>query len=98
MTWLRASGAMVSTYWSVLVTVRMAQTEITEMGMSNDARTTSTHALIRRTRWRDAGLAASPWGASCSGATGGPGVAATGASGVSSESMSVIGPRSPPNA
>ena len=53
MTWFRASGAMVSTYWSVLVTVRIAQTEITEMGISSDARTTSTQALIRRGRWRE---------------------------------------------
>ncbi len=52
MTWFRASGAMVATYWSVLVTVRMAQTEITEMGISSDARTISTQALIRLTRWR----------------------------------------------
>ena len=41
---------MVATYWSVFVTVRMAQTEITETGMSSDARTTSTHATIRLVR------------------------------------------------
>ncbi len=41
---------MVATYWSVLVTVRMAQTEITETGMSSDARMTSTHATIRLVR------------------------------------------------
>ena len=37
----------------MLVTVRMAQTEITEIGMSNDANTMSTHemiALVRRAR------------------------------------------------
>jgi hypothetical protein len=39
-----------ATYWSVFVTVRMAQTEITETGMSSDARTTSTHATIRLVR------------------------------------------------
>ena len=33
MTGFRASGAIVATYWSVLVTVRMAQTEITETGI-----------------------------------------------------------------
>ena len=43
---------MVATYWSVFVTVRMAQTEITETGMSSDARTTSTHATIRLVRAR----------------------------------------------
>ena len=53
MTWFRASGAMVATYWSVLVTVRIAQTEITEMGISSDASTISTQAvipLVRRAR------------------------------------------------
>lgn len=49
-TWFRTSGAMVATYWSVFVTVRMAQTEITEIGMSSDARTTNTHATIRLVR------------------------------------------------
>ena len=46
MTGLRASGAMVVTYWSVLVTVRIAQTEITEIGMSSDASTMSTQEMI----------------------------------------------------
>ena len=46
MTGLRASGAIVSTYWSVLVTVRMAHTEITEIGIRIDASTTSTQAEI----------------------------------------------------
>ena len=50
MTWFRASGAMVATYWSVLVTVRIAHTEITDTGISSDARTTSTQAEIRRVR------------------------------------------------
>ena len=50
MTWFRANGAMVATYWSVLVTVRMAQTEITETGISSDARTTRTQAVIPRVR------------------------------------------------
>ena len=50
MTGLRARGAMVSTYWSVLVTVRMAHTEITDTGIRIDASTTSTHAEIRRGR------------------------------------------------
>ena len=94
MTWFRASGAMVATYWSVLVTVRMAQTEITEMGMSSDARTTSTQALIRLARWRDAGFAASAVGVSCAARCRRERVA----SGVSSESMSFIWARSPPNA
>ena len=61
MTWFRASGAMVATYWSVFVTVRMAQTEITETGMSSDARTTSTHAtipLVRGARWLEGPSAA----------------------------------------
>ena len=51
---------MVATYWSVLVTVRMAHTEITETGISSDARTTSTQALTRLTRWRGACLPLSP--------------------------------------
>src|SRR5271170_5416568 len=46
----RANGAMVATYWSVLVTVRMAQTEITETGIRSDARTIRTQAEIPRTR------------------------------------------------
>ena len=49
-TGLRASGAMVATYWSVSVTVRMAQTEITEMGIKSDASTMSTQVMIRRVR------------------------------------------------
>ena len=91
MTWLRASGAMVSTYWSVLVTVRMAQTEITEMGMSSDTRTTSTQAVIRSRPSAPAGppLRSLLRARAC---------AATGPSGVSSESMSFIWARSPPNA
>jgi hypothetical protein len=36
----------VATYWSVFVTVRIAQTDITEIGMSSETRTTSTHAVI----------------------------------------------------
>ena len=61
MTWFRASGAMVATYWSVFVTVLMAQTEITETGMSSDARMTSTHAtipLVRGARWLEGPSAA----------------------------------------
>ncbi len=50
MTGLRARGAMVSTYWSVLVTVWIAHTEITEIGMRIAASTSSTHAEIRRGR------------------------------------------------
>ena len=50
MTGLRANGAMVATYWSVSVTVRIAHTEITETGIRIDASTTSTHAEIRRGR------------------------------------------------
>src|SRR5271167_5018315 len=50
MTGFVASGAMVATYWSVLVTVRMAQTEITETGIRSDARTIRTQAVIPRTR------------------------------------------------
>ena len=44
---------MVVTYWSVLVTVRMAQADTTETGMSNDASTMSTQEmipLVRRAR------------------------------------------------
>src|SRR5580692_10325068 len=73
MTGFRASGAIVATYWSVLVTVRIAHTEITETGMRSDASTTSTHAEIRRVR-----------GARCafffgaSGCSGSPGAASTG--------------------
>ena len=50
MTGLRANGAIVSTYWSVSVTVRMAHTEITDTGINSDASTTSTHAEMRRGR------------------------------------------------
>ncbi len=50
MTGLRAKGAIVSTYLSVLVTVLMAQTDRTDTGMRMAARTTSTHAEIRRGR------------------------------------------------
>src|SRR5580700_4191040 len=50
MTGFRASGAMVATYWSVLVTVRIAHTEITDTGIRSDASTTNTHAEIRRVR------------------------------------------------
>ena len=46
MTGFRAKGARVATYWSVLVTVRMAQTEITETGIRSDARTMSTQAVM----------------------------------------------------
>ena len=46
----RANGAIVATYWSVLVTVRMAQTEITETGIRSDARTIRTQVVIPRTR------------------------------------------------
>ena len=56
MTGFRASGAMVATYWSVSVTVRIAQTEITETGISSDASTTSTHALIPACPTRPAAL------------------------------------------
>ena len=52
MTWLRASGAIVATYWFVSVTVRIAQTEMMETGISNEARTMHTHALIRLGRCR----------------------------------------------
>src|ERR1700733_7839429 len=48
MTGLVASGAMVSTYLSVFVTVLMAHTEITEIGIRRDASTRSTHAEMRR--------------------------------------------------
>ena len=50
MTSLRARGAIVSTYLSVLVTVLMAQTDRTDTGMRMDASTMSTHAEIRRGR------------------------------------------------
>ena len=50
MTWFRASGAMVATYWSVSVTVRMAHTEMTETGMRRDVRITSTQAMVRLVR------------------------------------------------
>ena len=48
MTGLRARGAMVSTYWSVFVTVRIAHTEMIEIGIKMDATTTSTQAEMRR--------------------------------------------------
>ena len=41
---------MVSTYWSVFVTVRIAHTEITDIGMRMQASTTNTHAEMRRGR------------------------------------------------
>ncbi len=50
MTWFRASGAIVATYWSEFVPVRMAHTENPEKGMSSDARTTNTHATVRPVR------------------------------------------------
>ena len=50
MTGLRANGAMVSTYLSVLVTVLMAHTDRTDTGIRMDASTMSTHAEIRRGR------------------------------------------------
>src|ERR1700734_564522 len=56
MTSLRARGAMVSTYLSVLVTVLMAHTDRTDTGMRIEASTTSTHAEIRRGRWPRRGL------------------------------------------
>ena len=62
MTWFLASGAMVATYWSVLVTVVIAHAEITEIGISSDARTTRTHAmipLVRRARGRFLGTSSS---------------------------------------
>jgi hypothetical protein len=37
---------MVATYWSVLVTVVMAHVERTDIGMSKEAKTTKTHAMI----------------------------------------------------
>ena len=98
MTWLRARGAMVATYWSVFVTVRIAQTEITEMGSSSETSTTSTHAVIPLVR-RARGLLAlarflpSPAAVPPAGPT-----AATPPSGVSSESISVISPLSSSNA
>src|ERR1700722_16649975 len=53
---LRANGAMVSTYLSVLVTVLMAHTDRTDTGMRTAASTTSTHAEIRRGRCPFRGL------------------------------------------
>ena len=50
MTSLRARGAIVSTYLSVLVTVLMAHTDRTDTGIRMDASTMSTHAEIRRGR------------------------------------------------
>ena len=78
---LRAKGAKVATYWSVLVTVRIAQTEITEIGISSDASTTSTQAvirLVRAARGLDLGVSS----ASATPAAAPPGV--------SSESISLI--------
>ena len=96
MTWFRASGAMVSTYWSVLVTVRMAQTEITETGISSDASTTSTQAVIPRGRRAARGFSVfgrAPVGVGFDRRESGPlGVSAA------SGSMSLIWARSPPNA
>ena len=95
------------TYWSVLVTVRIAHTLITDTGSSSDARTTSTHAEIRRGRcprraffgfasFPDppaAPSAASPGGPETSGAPEGPGT-----SGVAWGSVSLIGSSPSPNA
>ena len=90
MTGSRANGAMVATYWSVLVTVRMAQTEITETGIRSDARTIRTQAVIPRARRaRGFFFGASAWPGS---ATAAP------ASGPSSGSISLIWSRSPPYA
>src|ERR1700733_9058871 len=50
MTGLRASGASGAMYWSGLVTVRIAQPEITEIGINNESSTTSTQAEIRLVR------------------------------------------------
>ena len=85
MTGLRARGAKVATYWSVLVTVRIAQTEITEIGISSEASTTSTQAVIRLVR----GARGLDFGVSSA-----SGRAATAPSGVSSESISLIWARS----
>ena len=87
MTWLRASGAMVATYWSVLVTVRMAQTEITEIG---DQQRRQDHQHPRG----DPPRPVAP-GASLRGVSGCPRRARDGARrGVSSGSMSFISARS----
>ena len=75
---LRASGAMVVTYWSVLVTVRMAQADTTETGMSSDASTMSTQEMIPLVR-RARGFFSAISGASA---------AATSVDGVSSGLMS----------
>ena len=53
---LRANGAIVSTYLSVLVTVLMAHTDRTDTGMRIAASTTSTRAEIRRGRCPRRGL------------------------------------------
>jgi len=72
-TWLRANGAMVATYWSVFVTVRMAQMEITEMGMRRAVNTTRTHAVIRLVRRARGGFLPCP-GAAAAPASGSPGI------------------------
>src|SRR5580692_8653790 len=62
MTGFRANGDMVATYWSVLVTVVIAHVESTEIGISSEARTTKTHAVIplaRRARGPRFGASAS---------------------------------------
>jgi hypothetical protein len=81
MTGLRASGAIVSTYWSELVTVRMAHTEITDTGINSDASTTSTHAEM----WLGQVPAAPLLGLHSR-----PGVTAAGRSGASPEFTSFI--------
>jgi hypothetical protein len=50
MTGFRASGDMVATYWSVLVTVVIAHVESTDIGISNEASTTKIHAMTPRDR------------------------------------------------
>jgi len=50
MTGFRASGAIVATYLSVLVTVVIAHVEITEIGMRKDASTINTQAITPRAR------------------------------------------------
>ena len=101
MTGSRARGAIVLTYWSVLVTVRIAHTLITETGISSDASTTSTHAEIRRGRcprrafFGFAPFSAPPAPESCAS----PGTSGTpGASGVAWGSVSLIRGSPSPNA
>ena len=100
MTGSRASGAMVATYWSVFVTVRMAHADMTEIGISKDASTMRIHEMTPRVRRalgffaEDEGAAGGVGGAGTAGDAGAAGIRPLPAAGVSS----APGPPVPPGA